>query len=82
MKASIGNTRRYIPVHTLAVRPVDLCKVTPAAHILTGCDATSKFGTKLSALKADPVSYLSGFGNNPHDPNLEQRYFLKPRIIL
>ena len=40
----------------------DLCAVLPALHSLTGCDITSKIGTKKAALKADPKSHLQGFG--------------------
>ena len=34
----------------------------PAVHSLTGCDYTSKFGTKLAALKVHPENYLKEFG--------------------
>ena len=40
----------------------DLCTVLPALHSLTGCDITSKIGTKKAALKADPKIHLHGFG--------------------
>ena len=39
-----------------------MCDVLPAVHALTGCDITSKFGTKSAALKADPTKLLKGFG--------------------
>ena len=32
------------------------------AHILTGCDVTSKIGTKTAAIKASLESYLRNFG--------------------
>lgn len=32
------------------------------AHVLTGCDVTSKIGTKAAPLKAKPELYLSHFG--------------------
>ena len=32
------------------------------AHILTGCDVTSKSETKTAAIKASPESYLHNFG--------------------
>jgi len=41
----------------------DTCRVLVAAHILTGCDATSKVGTKQSSLKADPAKYLKKLEN-------------------
>ena len=39
-----------------------MCKVLPAVHALTGCDATSEFGTKSAGVKADPSMYLKDFG--------------------
>ena len=57
------NTLRFIPVHRLhASLGPHVCAVLPALHSLTGCDITSKVGTKKSALKANPVTYLTGFG--------------------
>ena len=51
--AGLGDTLRYIPVHTLAIQlGATLCQVLPAVHTLTECDYTSKFGTKAAALKA------------------------------
>jgi hypothetical protein len=72
MRAGIGDSTRYIPLHTLGARIGSLCGVLPAVHTLTGCDTTSKFGTKAAALKAEPVTFLQGFGANPNDPCLEQ----------
>ena len=47
---------RYIPIHKLALKlGADFCKVIPAVHALTGCDYSSKAGTKAAALKANPV---------------------------
>ena len=49
-------TTKYIPIHYLASdKGTDLCKVLPAVITLTGCDYTSKVGTKQAALKANPV---------------------------
>ena len=31
-------------------------------HILTGCDVTSKIGTKIAALNSEPEKYLKEFG--------------------
>lgn len=39
-----------------------MCEVLPATHVLTGCDITSKFGTKAAGIKAEPVLYLKDFG--------------------
>ena len=53
----------YMPLHILHARLGSaLCTVLPAVHSLTGCDITSKIGTKKAALKADPESHLHGFG--------------------
>lgn len=58
MRAGVGDSIRYIPVHVLAGKQGhELCDVLPAVHALTGCDITSKFGTKLAALKANPVKH-------------------------
>ena len=63
--AGIGDSTRFIPLHTLAARMVTpLCKVLPAVHSLTGCDTTSKIGTKAAVLKCNPVIYLSEFGKH------------------
>ena len=34
---------------------------------MTGSDVTSKFGTKLMAIKTSPTDYLLEFGKNPVD---------------
>ena len=56
----------YIPIHKLTLKlGADFCKVIPAVHTLTGCDYSSKAGTKEGALKANPVVtvYLKCFGS-------------------
>ncbi len=69
-RGGVGNTTRYIPVHVLAEKlGRDICKVLPALHILTGCDSTSKVGTKHSAMKANPVKFLTRFGKNVSPSN-------------
>ena len=66
MRGGVGNTARFIPVHTLAINiGQPLCKVLLAVHMLTGCDSTSKFGTKAAALKAKPAEFLVDFGSDP-----------------
>jgi hypothetical protein len=50
-KAGVGDSTRHIPLHTLAsCIGDDLCQNLPAIHTLTGCDYTSKFGTKYMAV--------------------------------
>ena len=54
---------QFHPVHELVVQLEEsLCKVLPAIHTLTGCDYTSKFGTKATSLKASPETFLKVFG--------------------
>ena len=66
VKAGIGDTTRYVPLHTIfKCIGKDLSAVLPAVHSLTGCDITSKIGTKKSALKAEPKKYLKCFGISP-----------------
>ena len=82
--AGIGDSHRFIPVHELAVQLGDpLCKVLPAVHTLTGCDYTSKFGTKAAALKASPETFLKGFGTTEVDIEntiqLAEKYLVQVR---
>ena len=59
-----GNTRRFIPVHKIYEKLGNsVSSVILKAHILTGCDLTSKIGTKERALKAYAESFLQTFGN-------------------
>ena len=68
IRAGVGNTTRYIPLHSLADRlGTQICKVLIALHHLTGCDSTSKVGTKAAGLKANPGHYLCDFGKDPND---------------
>lgn len=63
-RAGVGNTTRYIPLHTLGDRMgTQACKVLIAIHQLTGCDSTSKCGTKAAGLKANPVK-IQDFGKD------------------
>lgn len=63
VRAGRGTTARFVPLHILFTHlDQDLCSVLPALHSLTGCDITSKIGTKKGALKGNPTVYLKGFG--------------------
>ena len=65
VRAGTGDTTRYVPLHTLYQRIGHrLCSVLPAVHSLTGCDITSKVGTKKAALKANPEIHLKCFGTS------------------
>ena len=66
IKGGKGDTSRYIPVHVLYEKlGSELCSVLPALHSLTGCDITSKVGTKKAAIQSNPVQFLSMFRKNP-----------------
>lgn len=63
IKLGLGDSIRFVPIHILAEKMgQDLCQVLPAVHTLTGCDYTSKVGTKHAALTANPEHYLKDFG--------------------
>ena len=55
-----GQTTRYIPVHDLCeIVNKEIIEVLPAIHSLSGCDTTSKVGTKHGALaRAKDFTYL------------------------
>ena len=66
VRAGVGDTTRYIPLHTLfQCLGHQLCGILPAVHSLTGCDVTSRVGTKKAALKAEPEKFLKYFGSSP-----------------
>ena len=61
IKCETGDSSRFIPLHFLIFElgPI-VCSVIIKAHILTGCDITSKIGkigTKLSVLKCKPQRF-------------------------
>jgi len=63
LRGGVGNKTRLIPLHVIAVKVgKPMREVLPATHALTGCDSTSKFGTKAAGIKAEPVLYLKDFG--------------------
>ena len=62
-RAGLGTTTKYIPIHTFVDKLGDsMCTQLPAMHCLTGRDANSKFGTKLSAIKQLKMASLHDFG--------------------
>ena len=76
-----GESRRMIPLHLWFVElGVDWCKVLIKVHVLTGNDFLSTIGTKLAAVKLNPIQYLSGFGENEStidvDMTLAERYLV------
>lgn len=61
----VGDKMRYVPLHTLGRQlGAALCNTLIKVHILTGCDVTSKIGTKPSALKASPETLLLRFAED------------------
>jgi len=66
VRAGVGDTTRYVPLHILFQRlGGSLCAVQPAVHSLTEYDITSKVGTKKAALKAEPQKLLKRFRSSP-----------------
>ena len=66
---------KYIPLHKMIENMDDLLvNILPAVHSLTGCDTTSKIGTKLMALKTARHSgkLLEDFGVAPLDEEMIQ----------
>ena len=64
--AHVGNSTKHIPLHTLAEKmDPEICKVILPLHHLTGCDSSSKFGTKAAGLKANPAQHLQEFRKDP-----------------
>jgi hypothetical protein len=52
MTCGTGESRRYVPIHVLVkVLDVNITDNLPAIHAITGCDTTSKVGTKHSAVQ-------------------------------
>ena len=59
IRAGVGDSVRYIPVHILAPRiGQELCYLLPLVHTMAGYDYTSKVGTKHAALNANSSEYL------------------------
>ena len=59
-----GDHTRYLPIHIMYGKlGASFCSVLLNAHILTGCDMTSKVGTKESTIKVKPDKFLHAFGS-------------------
>ena len=58
IKCENGDSSRFIPLYFLisGLGPM-VCSVIIKAHILTGCDITSKIGTELWVLKCKPEKF-------------------------
>ena len=58
-------TKRMIPIHQIVQAiGVPFSKIVVRAHILSGCDYVSKFGSKKAALSFAPLEYLNAFSHN------------------
>lgn len=63
VKTGVGDSTRFVALHELAASlSRDVCEVLPAVHSLTGCDYTSKVGSKKAAIECNPIYYLKSFG--------------------
>lgn len=63
VRFGVGDKTRFLPLHVLLLKlGEDVCKVLIKVHILTGCDSTSKIGTKQAAMKQNVAQILKDFG--------------------
>ena len=51
----------------------DICEVLLPVHSLTGCDFTSKVGSKKAAIECNPAYYLRSYGNITDGLSLEKQ---------
>ena len=66
IRFGVKEKARNIPIHRIAEElGVEKSAALLKAYILTGCDVTSKVGTKAAAFKAKPEVYLKYFGVEP-----------------
>ena len=73
VKAGAGDSTRFIPIHVLAAQiGENVCQFLPAVHVLTGCDYTSKIGTKHAALITNPEHYLEDFGTKMDESTIDK----------
>ena len=82
IKFGTGERARLIPIHLLAdILGKNMSCAIMKAHILSGCDVTSKVGTKTAALKYNPEIYLAQFGESPElnteNIRLAEEYLVK-----
>ena len=63
------------------VSGLQICKTLLKGHVVSGCDVTSKVGTKAAALKNTPENYLQNFGESDEvkteDINPAEKYFVQ-----
>ncbi|CAH1111905.1 unnamed protein product [Psylliodes chrysocephalus] len=87
IKAGAGATKRYVPLHVMAVRyGTETCSVLPALYHLTGVIIPA-VGTKRAALLAKPLNQLSSFGQGLLNTEIEksvgnaEEYFTKKDLM-
>ena len=86
VKFGILERQRHTTVYQLTeILGTKKSRVLHKANILTGCDVTSKIGSKTAAFKACTEKYLYDFGEQFHDYRLQmaEEYLvkvLKPNI--
>ena len=68
MRAAVGDSTKYTPLHLIAHRKQDMCTVLPAKHILMASNTTGKVGTNQTALKPPAVQLLSEFEKSWSSP--------------
>jgi len=73
VKTGTGNNQRYIPIHNISNSlGIEICKMLPAFHAITGCDSVASFFS-IGKKKAfgifreiiDDISNLTYFGDTP-----------------
>ncbi len=76
IKTGVGDLTRFVALHALAASlSRDVCEVLPAIHSLTGCDYTSKVGSKKAAIECSPVYYLKSFGTITDGSQVERQIY-------
>ena len=80
MKFGILERQRHTTVYQLTeILGTKKSRVLHKANILTGCDVTSKIGSKTAAFKACTEKYLYDFGEQFHDYRFQmaEKYLVK-----
>ena len=74
VKTGVGDSTRFVALHELAASlSRDIGEVLPAVHSQTGCDYTSKVGSKKAAIGCNTAYYLKSFGYIMDGLSLERK---------
>ena len=77
LRYGTGAKQRFIPIDTLCIKIGNIKYSLLKAHILTGCDVTSKVGTKLAAVNSiKKGNALTKFGGEFFDSRKSAEVFL------